>query len=326
MGGKSGGDKTQQTQTATSEPWKAYQPYLTDFFGQAQQAYRAGGPNYAPFQTVAGFSNQQQQAMAQTEQRAQGAAHEGALSNYLTSSLSGQRSADPSVLGFSLNNLGQIAGGGSNPWLDQTYNQAAGRLNQSFNEGVVPGLQATFGGAGRSNSGLQAAAFGQASRELGDQQNRLATNIYGGAYEQDAARRLQASQSLADIYGTGQAEMARSASLAPGLSSLQWGNIDRLAGVGGAVQNQSQRLLDEQKARYDFYQNRPYQNLNQYQDWLALGAGQGSSSNSQVQAPGGSRLGGALGGALTGASLGSAIPGIGTTIGAIGGGLLGLFG
>lgn len=311
MGGKSGGQQQQ-----SSAPWKPFQPYLKDFLGEAQSLYRSGGPEFAPFQTVADFSQQQQQAMGQTEQRAQGSGTEQALRGYLNNSLSGAYSADPSVLGFSLGNLGQIAGGGPNPYLDATYNQAAGRLNQSFNEGVVPGLQATFGGAGRSGSGLQAAAFGQAARELGDQQNRLATNIYGGAYESDAARRLQANQSLADIYGTGQAEMARSASLAPSLSSLEWGNIDRLAGVGSAVQGQAQRLLDEQKQRHDFYQNRPYEMLDRYQGWLGAGSGQGSTTSSG--GGGGSKLAGALGGALAGSSFGP--------WGAVGGGLLGLLG
>lgn len=315
MGKKGGGEP--KPQVTNSEPWKAYQPYLTDFFGQAQQAYRSGGANYAPFQKVADFNPLQQQAFGMVENRAQGSGTENALRGYLNNSLGGAYSADPSVLQGAIGGLQGIAGGGPNPYLDATYNQASQRLGQSFNESVVPGLQATFGGAGRSNSGLQAQAFGQASRELGDQQNRLATNIYGGAYEQDAARRLQANQGLADIYSTGQAEMSRNASLVPGLSALEWGNIQQLGNVGQQVQGQAQNILDDRAARYDFYQNRPYENLSRYQDWLALGAGQGSNSTTTGGGTGGgSKLTSALGGGLAGFATGGWG---GAAIGALGG-------
>lgn len=314
-GGKSGGD---QKQTTTSEPWKPYQPFLKDFLGQAKQGYQSGGPEYAPWQTVAGFSPQQEQAFGRTEQRSYGSPTEGAMQGYLNQSLSGQLGADPSVLGFSLNNLGQIAGGGPNPWLDQTYNQASQRMNQSFNEGVVPGLQSMFGGAGRSNSGLQAQAFGQASRELGDQQNRLATNIYGGAYEQDAARRLTANQNLADIYATGQAERARSAQMVPSASALDWNNIDRLGAVGDRIQQQGQQYLTDQTNRFNFYQERPYQMLDRYQGWLGAGSGQGGTSQQKAGGGGGGWLSGAIGGALAGSKFGP--------WGAVGGGLLGALG
>ena len=63
-----GGGTTTQTTVQNTDPWKPAQPYLTDLMGQAQNLYNTSSQNtdYAPFNTVAPFSDQTQQALNAT--------------------------------------------------------------------------------------------------------------------------------------------------------------------------------------------------------------------------------------------------------------------
>lgn len=88
-----------------------------------------------------------------------------------------------------------------------------------------------------------------------------------------------------------------------------------LGNVGQAYQAQAQGMLDA-----------PYNRLARYMG-LVGGGGYGGQSTTSVPVQGKSPLMGGLGGAATGAYLGTQImPGWGTAIGAVGGGLLGAFG
>jgi len=66
------GGTTTQTTVQNTDPWKPAQPYLTDLMGQAQSLYNSTSQNvgYAPFNTVAPMSEQTQQALNATWQRA----------------------------------------------------------------------------------------------------------------------------------------------------------------------------------------------------------------------------------------------------------------
>ena len=87
-----------QSQTTRSEPWRGQQPYLTDIFGEAQNIFRSGGPQFFPGQTVAGFSPHTQMGMDMLTQRALGGDPSmQAFGNYLTNTL-GQQNIDPSIM------------------------------------------------------------------------------------------------------------------------------------------------------------------------------------------------------------------------------------
>lgn len=137
------------TQTTTTGPPAWQLPYLQNGLAQAQQQYQAGGTPVVP------FSPYSEQAIQGTAQRAtNGSPLTTAAQDYATKSLNG---------GFL----------GSNPYLDQTFNQAAMQTQGQ--------LASQFGGAGR-NVG---ASEGLRSQQL----NGLATGIYGNAYNTD--RQLQ---------------------------------------------------------------------------------------------------------------------------------------
>jgi len=72
-----------------------------------------------------------------------------------------------------------VLGGETNPYLDQMFNKAAGNVRSK--------LDSQFEAAGRYGSYDHA-------REMGDAYNNLASEMYGGQYNADEARRMQVAQ------------------------------------------------------------------------------------------------------------------------------------
>jgi hypothetical protein len=140
------------TQTVTSGPPAWQLPYLQYGLGQAQDLYQNGGTPVVP------FSPYSEQAIQGTATRAQnGSPVVNAANDYVTKSLQG---------GFL----------GSNPYLTDTFNQAAlATQNQ---------LASQFAGAGRNVDASQ----GLRSQQLND----LATKIYGGNYQFERGLQQQA--------------------------------------------------------------------------------------------------------------------------------------
>lgn len=98
--------------------------------------------------------------------------------------------------------LGATASGaflGSNPFLDNVFDNAASRVTEQFNEEVMPGIAAQFGAAGRTGSGAQALTTGRAAGELTDSLSQLASDIYAPAYESERNRQTQAAGQLGQL-------------------------------------------------------------------------------------------------------------------------------
>lgn len=184
---------------------------------------------------------------------------------------------------------GQYLNPQSNPALQGLVNQSDQQIQNN--------LASQFAGAGRN---IEASAPVQAS-----QMAQVANDIYGGAY----------NNTLNNMTGA----LGQGNSLIAG----QYLPAQQLLGAGGQIQQQAQNLIQGNENAYNFYQQQPYQNLANYMNEInAAGMGQ------QVQTPYFTNpTAGALGGALGGAEVGTSImPGWGTAIGALGGGLLGLMG
>lgn len=99
--------------------------------------------------------------------------------------------------GYAMNNLNP--GMQVNPMLNQMFNQAANRIGEQFRTSVLPGVHSAFSGAGRTGGGLHTQAVGQAAGRFGDTLSNLATNLYGGAFEDAARRQQQQSQFAASL-------------------------------------------------------------------------------------------------------------------------------
>ena len=185
---------------------------------------------------------------------------------------------------------------------------------------------------GERQLGQQAA---QQAGQLGLGGGQLAASLYGTGAQADISRRqlagelgLGAGQALGDIgmqgmeglrglYGDIGQQQFRAGTLAPQYQGMQYGDIDRLMQVGGMTEDQAQRYIDADQARWNYQQNQPMQNLAAYANLIqGLPAGYGTETTT---APGGSRVAGGVGGAMAGgAALGP--------WGALGGGLLGMMG
>lgn len=230
MGGASG--SRQDSSSSTNVPrWQ--RRHLQDLYGRAQGVSQVP-LEYYPGETVAGFDP----ATLEAQDMALSRAREGnpalnAAQDYTTASIQGQY-LDPN----------------SNPYLRQTYDQAAEAVGDQFNRITLPGIESRFARAGQSNSGQLLGARRIATEALGDTLGGLATSIYGGAYDAERGRQDAASR------------------FAPTLAAEDYRNIDAIGGVGAQREDQQQRLLDDLIARFDFAQNEPGLRLSRYAQLL----------------------------------------------------------
>lgn len=242
------------TQVTTTEPPSFQLPYLQYGLGQAKSIYDQGS-NVVP------FSPQSEQALQGVTNRATaGSPLVSSANDYVQKSLSG---------GFL----------GSNPYLDQTFNQAAMATQGQ--------LASQFAGSGRNVDASQ----GLRSQQL----NGLATQIYGGAYNNE--RQLQQG-----VLG----------SVLP-LANQDYVDLAQLRGAGSDIEGLARE-----------YQQAPSQALDQYLGRVS--GNMGATQTSPLYRNSGASI---LGGALLGSQLGSALGGsnpYGGLIGAVGGGILGGYG
>lgn len=242
-GGAKGSQQAGET-TSTQGPPSWMLPFISRAIGQADNLLSAGGPQYYSGPTVAGFSDPQQQAMQKIFNMGIGKTGQGGL-NAATR-------FDKTLLN----------GGGENPYLDAMYKQAAGATQNQ--------LSSEFAGSGRNTAA--------AEPMRGEQLNNLATSLYGGAYDNDQNRALQAGNQVQDIYKTRM----------QGLGAAE--------GVGQQVQNLGQQQIDASKSMFDYDQNLPYKNLQQYISSLGGLSPGGQSSSPFYDNPTANLMGTALAG------------------------------
>lgn len=193
------------TKTSTEIP-RELRPLASAY---TNRALRVSKTPFTPYtdQRYADFTPQQTQALGMIEERAAGG-------NPL------QQSAETA--------LQQQIQGGTNPYLDSMVNKAQQSVLGSANAAAV--RSGSFG-----NSGIAE----QAAQQLGD----VATQMYGGAYESDAARRMQAI------------------GMAPQISQAGYQDANQLLQAGQIGQNQQQQQRDFAYQQFQEQQNLPYKQL-----------------------------------------------------------------
>lgn len=319
----SGGSSPSHT-TQTNEPPAFIRPFMEYGAQQSRSLYETGGPQYYPGQTVVPFASQTEDALGRTEQRAlTGSAVDDAAQGYATRTLNATPS---SQFGDAENPWAANAnpyGGASNPYLDATFGKAADTVQNR--------LESQFAGAGRNVSASMPANS--------DMLTDLATKIYGGAYEGERDRQLAYGQQQLGIgaqgYENERNRMADDldsqsrlqlgvAGMAPSLANQDYVDLQQLQGVGGQVEDLAGRYMEDQAARWDFGQNAPQINLDNYLSRIG-GAFPGQSTTMTTPTYR-NRTAGAAGGALSGAATGASFGPWGALIGAAAGGLLGGYG
>lgn len=254
------------TQVTSVQPPAYALPYLERGMQGSADLYAAGGPEQYTGNRVVPFSPETEAAMAGTVARAtNGSPVVGAGQDYVTKSLNG---------GFM----------GSNPYLDATFNKAAGAVTNQ--------VQSNFATSGRNARGVDAAGF------AGDMLNDLATQIYGGAYENERNRQ----QGVLPYVNP--------------LAEADYRDLSALGGVGAQVEDLSGRMIEDAASRYEYEQNRPEANLDRFLQRIQ-GQDLGQTSTTQLPDVYRNRLPGALGGGMAGNAL------FGPPWGAVGGAILG---
>lgn len=138
-----------------------------------------------------------------------------------------------------------IAGGNTNPYLDQMVGRAQDSVTSAFNTGAVN--SGSFG-----NSGLQE----QFQKGLGD----VATQMYGQAYDQDRQRQMQ---------GIGMAQQ---------FGNQAYDDAAKLMAAGQTLQDQQQQGLDFGYQQYTEAQNDPYRKLAAMGGVFGSGLGQSATT------------------------------------------------
>jgi hypothetical protein len=275
MGDSSGGT---QTSTSKQEPWASQQPFLEAGFKEAQRQFNTGGPSMYGGSLVAPFSPESRQAMGSQASRAM-------MGSPVTR---GAKDLTMATMG------GQYLGG-NNPYLDQAYQHAAGRVTDQFNNEIVPGIQSRFSLAGRTGSGAEQDMATRATGQLTDSLSGMAGRMYANAYESERNR------------------MGQAAGQAPGLASTDYADISALQGVGSQREAMGEAQIAEAAARHDFEQNRDINNLNRFMGFIGGNyGGEGTTSQPLYR----NQLGGAAGGAMLGSMFGPAGSAMGPLIGA----------
>jgi hypothetical protein len=195
--------------------------------------------------------------------------------------------------------LGAIGNGAmlyGNPYVDSMFNQAAGQVGQQFKNNVMPSIASMFAGGGRYGSEGMANGIGQAQQNYGNQVNNLATSIYGGNY---ANERNLLQQALTQMNNTGLAERGQqlsglsqlssqfqnernrqmqATSMAPSLAQADWNDVNNLGKIGTMRDAYSQSLINADKARFDFGQQAPWQNLSNLSSIMGIASPYGQKN------------------------------------------------
>jgi len=115
--------------------------------------------------------------------------------------------------------------------------------------------------------------------------------------------------------------MQQAASMVPALNSANLANLGALGQAGALQQQQAQNYIDAAQNRFNYNQNLPYQNLNQYMG--LINSMQHGATTTNQQPVFHNRAAGAMGGAMAGYQAGQGFGDygglIGAGIGAIGG-------
>jgi hypothetical protein len=298
------------------------QPALGALYNGALQQFSSGGPTYYPNSTVAPLSPVTQKAQSMLYSRAVNGSpiNSVARGQAMRTLGDGYLNAAPGQ-----DWLSHIGSGGmlnSNPYVNQTFQNAADSVNRNFRTTIMPGVASMYSGAGRFGSNAMNTAMGTAEQNLGDTYRKLATDIYGQNYGQERVLQQQALGELGNRFSKERTLQMGALGSAPGIANQDYFDIGQLGQLGQQQDTFNQGLLNADMNRYNYYQQLPEHNLQVLNNLVTGGNSFGTTSSSgQTKTPS-QPLAGAAGGALLGSSLTSAL-GVAGPWGALGGAVLG---
>jgi len=324
MGAGGGG-----SQTSSSAPWQAAQPYIKSAMGGLQNAFQNPAAYY-PGQTFVGPTQGQiggwDQRLNYQDQvfGGQQAPKFGEATGALSDILGGQGFGTAGSLDARGAIQSQLSGRPDYAGAQGAVDAANAPIMRQFQNELLPGLNSRATFLNNGTGGIK--TLNRVLPEMGAQMATNAGTIMNnerlralGAQEQAAGLvsqgGLQANQQR--LGGVGLFNSLAQAGEAPGIMAQKFGDW------GAGYQQQT---LDDQMGRFNYYQNLPQQNAAGYLGTI-MGAGNLGGTQTGPAPQGPSKASGALGGAAAGAAIGaqSANP-YGVAIGAGVGGLMGLMG
>ena len=223
-GGGSGGGGTSESR---SELDPTVRPFVEFGLGEAKNLYQTRTPEYFAGQTFVSPSAQTESALAQAEAQAR-------AGSPLTGAALGQQ-------------LGTVQGQylGANPYFEAAMRPAAQSATQAYNDAIKQ-AQSSAALTGRYGSNVSA-----------DLQNRAAQTLASTLTN-------KAGELAYQNYATERGRQEAAALQAPQLAQSRFQDINQLMNVGQVREDYSQKALEDQIARFEFEQNKPYTKLQSY--------------------------------------------------------------
>lgn len=174
------------------------------------------------------------------------------------------------------------------------------RVNRNFNESILPSIRNSSIANGTLGGSRQGIAEGLAASRMNEDLAGSLSNLYGNAYTQAQGARNAIAPAMANLalnqqgqdrtYGLAsanyglQANQQQNNALGQGVGLLTQGasqpmsNYQSLIGLGGLLQQEDQNQINADKARWDYNQNKDWQNLNNISGLLTGNATLGASN------------------------------------------------
>jgi hypothetical protein len=314
-GGGSGGSQTQnQTQQVILPQWlqDAAQSSLTNAQTLSQQPYQAN-----PYSAVAPQTADQTQAYKTIEGMQGQTAPAYSQAQAAASGLLGQ--AKP----ITTAQVGQGAADLMNPYTSAVVDPSVALMRQQLAK-TKQGIDANAANVGAFGGSRQGVEEGTADA----QQALQAGQLSGGLLQQGYGQALSASQAIAgqnQQAGEWATQMLPQIATAGAAQTAQEAGLLQQAGI--AQQQQEQAGLNVNAGNFESQIQWPYEQQ-QVMEQALTSTPYGGTTQSTITGPKptSNTAASVLGGAASGAAMGSMImPGWGTAIGAVGGGLLGMF-
>lgn len=255
-----GGNNDSTVQQKT-EPWGPAQPYLKDILGEGERLY-GQGTQFFPSQTFAPLNPWQLGGLSQNL-------------NYSQALMPNQVGMAQGAWGSALN-APDVA---NNPYVQDQIQANTRLLNRNFQENIMPTIQGSATAAGQSGSSRHGVAEGIAARGTQEAIANQAANTMLSAYGQGLDARSQALGMSGNVLGLG---------MLPGQT---------MQGVGGTLNAEAQRYINEAMQRQQFDETGEWDLLSRYQNVVNPTAGLGgvtTAPNPYQQNPFASALGGGL--------------------------------
>lgn len=233
------------TSVVSSNPWSGVQPYLTKGFEAAESNILDNPIQPYPNSRVVPFANQTTQGLGLAETRA------NVGSPYLDAA---QRHMMGVASGDYLN---------QNQYLDAAVDAAARPVMRNYNDAVLPGINAIFGGRGRYGSGLHMRAQEGAQENLARTLADLSGTMAYKGYEDERGRMMSASAA------------------APQMAAADYADAAELERIGAVYEGQAGANLQDDISRYLEEQTGARDAAKEYMAMIQGGTYGGSQTTSQ---------------------------------------------